>query len=110
MFFSFGYLDNQTSQTRDFSLYSIFLFFRKNKHEQPMAEICVECMKKKTELYLARAKDIFDEKTVIKWKVILIPLLQILLILVKDRCRRKSTVCRFRVPLSASSGTHNKLF
>nr|XP_054759991.1 uncharacterized protein LOC129266170 [Lytechinus pictus] len=40
----------------------------KNKHEQMMADICVECMKKKTELYLARAKDIFNEKNVIKWK------------------------------------------
>ncbi|XP_030833626.1 uncharacterized protein LOC100888215 [Strongylocentrotus purpuratus] len=40
----------------------------KNKHEQIMAEICVECMKKKTELHLARARDIFHAKTVIKWK------------------------------------------
>nr|UZG77129.1 MyD88-like protein L1 [Strongylocentrotus purpuratus] len=40
----------------------------KNKHEKLMIELCIECMKKKTQPYYELAKKIFDEKAVVRWK------------------------------------------
>ncbi|XP_030853139.1 uncharacterized protein LOC105439997 [Strongylocentrotus purpuratus] len=40
----------------------------KNKHEKLMVELCIEYMKKKTQKYYELAKEIFDEKAVVRWK------------------------------------------
>ncbi|XP_054770128.2 uncharacterized protein LOC129277962 [Lytechinus pictus] len=40
----------------------------KNKHEKMMIELCIEYMKKKKQKYYQLAKNIFDEKNVVKWK------------------------------------------
>nr|XP_054756668.1 uncharacterized protein LOC129262561 [Lytechinus pictus] len=40
----------------------------KNKHEKIMVEICIECMKRRTQSYFEQAKEIFNEKAIVKWK------------------------------------------
>nr|XP_054769399.1 LOW QUALITY PROTEIN: uncharacterized protein LOC129277217 [Lytechinus pictus] len=40
----------------------------KNKHEKIMIELCIEYMRKKKEIYYEKARPIFREKFVVKWK------------------------------------------
>ena len=49
--------------------YLSFLSFRKNKHEKLIVPICVESFRKKKEAYYGFAKNIFQEKHLVKWKV-----------------------------------------